>query len=709
MAMRLTLRTLLAYLDDTLEPHEARDLGLRVSQSDYAKELVERIKKAARRRGLSTPNFATDGDVSDPNTVAEYLSDALSPEQVERVEENCLTSDSHLAEIAACHQILTLVLTEPVRVPPTANRRMYKLVRRPASLPDRAPGRSLPIGQPLPTEEPPEAQEEDAALLLGMRRYTPGGPLGGRLFQAALVGGLMLCLIIAIVMAMPERSSRGPLIGSGIVLATAPAPKPVVTPAVLATPPLETAKEKPPAPPVVLAVDQKLAPPPRLMDGAAMAKPQPPAPPPLPPREVRKALGRLEAPEQVVVVAKSPQGVLFERLTAAEPSVMSSDSIVVLPGYKAKVRLNSGVVVDLWANTPEQFPNSVFETRVRFHEPPEAVDADLTLISGRIFLTTTKAGSAKVRLRIASEVWDVSLADDRSEALVEVVSTLDAGVPFIKDAKDSPRVSAAFAITKGTVGLNMQGFKDFGTVAGPRFYIWDNKANGIEESNDRNRLDYFTRFPLLPPDPTGVQQSRASAMQKTLSELASTLIARDGLKTRMAEILSDEADFTPLNREIAARHAVYAAAAVDAPVYLVDALNSGLKPFLRSAATFALERWLPLSGDNSALLHQQLLSKQIKEESAQEILRLLRHLTPADLRRPAVLDGLVSLMESGEIPAVRELAFWTLVTAVDPASLENPRLSRFDAAGSQAERDLVVGVWKQRLVELKKRLADEKN
>src|SRR5947209_13846301 len=103
--MRLTLRTLLAYLDDTLEPAQARLIGQKVSESPVAQELVDRIKKVTRRRGLANPPTSGDGSKLEPNTVAEYLSDVLSPEGTTEVEEICLTDDIYLAEVAACHQI----------------------------------------------------------------------------------------------------------------------------------------------------------------------------------------------------------------------------------------------------------------------------------------------------------------------------------------------------------------------------------------------------------------------------------------------------------------------------------------------------------------------------------------------------------------------------------------------------------------------------
>src|SRR6478672_9912061 len=109
--MRLTLRTLLAYLDDTLPPEEARLIGEKVAENDYARELIDKIRKVTRRRGLSAPSGSGESAVySDPNLVAEYLSDALSPEPLASFEQLCLDSDVHLAEVAGCHQILTLLL-----------------------------------------------------------------------------------------------------------------------------------------------------------------------------------------------------------------------------------------------------------------------------------------------------------------------------------------------------------------------------------------------------------------------------------------------------------------------------------------------------------------------------------------------------------------------------------------------------------------------
>jgi len=125
--MRLTLRTLLAYLDDLLEPSQAKELGAKIQESPMASELVSKIRDVIRKRRLTAPVVSGPGCDLDANLVAEYLDNTLSPEGVTDLEQICLESDVHLAEVAASHQILTLVLGEPVDIGPLSRDRMYAL------------------------------------------------------------------------------------------------------------------------------------------------------------------------------------------------------------------------------------------------------------------------------------------------------------------------------------------------------------------------------------------------------------------------------------------------------------------------------------------------------------------------------------------------------------------------------------------------------
>ena len=71
---------------------------------------------------MDAPKLDGKGMGNDANTVSEYLDSALPQDRVGDFERVCLESDKHLCEVAACHQILTLVLGKPADVPPDAAR-----------------------------------------------------------------------------------------------------------------------------------------------------------------------------------------------------------------------------------------------------------------------------------------------------------------------------------------------------------------------------------------------------------------------------------------------------------------------------------------------------------------------------------------------------------------------------------------------------------
>lgn len=111
--MRLTLRTLLAWLDGVLPDDEQQQLGAKVSSSTVATHLVERIRTAVGRTGIGAPRPDGKGLTEDPNSVAEYLDNTLSSEQLEAFERICIESEVHLAEVAACHGLLAEVARDP--------------------------------------------------------------------------------------------------------------------------------------------------------------------------------------------------------------------------------------------------------------------------------------------------------------------------------------------------------------------------------------------------------------------------------------------------------------------------------------------------------------------------------------------------------------------------------------------------------------------
>lgn len=166
--MRLTLRTLLAYLDDILPAAETKELGEKIAGSPMAAQLVDRIRDVMRRRRLTAPEIDGAGGGIEPNLVAEYLDNSLPPDRVADVERVCLESDVNLAEVAACHQVLTLVLGEPVDIAGRLRERMYALG---------------PQGTPLDVPEPSSSKNvretnarEQLAAIQGAQKKSKPAP-----------------------------------------------------------------------------------------------------------------------------------------------------------------------------------------------------------------------------------------------------------------------------------------------------------------------------------------------------------------------------------------------------------------------------------------------------------------------------------------------------------------------------------------------------
>lgn len=232
--MRLTLRTLIAWLDDTLTPSEVKAIGHQVSESPFAKELIERIHRVTRQRRLTVP-ADSGADSLDPNIVASYLDNQLKDEGVNDFEKKCLTSDVHLAEVASVHQILSMI-GHKAKVPADARGRMYRLVR----------GREA---APRPKSRAPRAAERapaEAASRPQIRWSTPArttpkvlerfGPLAGVL---ALIGLLVFVAWSSLQPAATRTASPDPARAADrVVQQPEPAPAaPIAAPA-----PIEPAK-----------------------------------------------------------------------------------------------------------------------------------------------------------------------------------------------------------------------------------------------------------------------------------------------------------------------------------------------------------------------------------------------------------------------------------------------------------------------------------
>jgi hypothetical protein len=684
--MRLTLRTLLAYLDDTLEPAQARLIGEKVAESDAAQELIARIKQVTRRRRLTTPPAAGPGSALDINQVAAYLDNELPPEQLAEVEEICLASDVHLAEIAACHQILTLVLGEPILIPPTARQRMYTLIKGREAIPNRS-ARATGIGQGA-QEIPVPGGNGDADLL---------GASGGR---AAWPGWLMpviaASLLVAAIVAISQtlHNNQPPSVAER----NRPGESPPVESVIEQTSPVELPppadKGPPPGKTSGPAAEARLEPlpaprpEPPVDKGAAEKKPEKPkitgaAPPAVkgpasptaertsPPANDRRELG------QYVLVADAPS-VFVQRTGGAGPwqrlkpqsAVHGSDYLVSLPGYRSELWLDSGARLQLWGSLPEFSGMLIFESAVTLH-PPSGVDVDFTVERGVVVLSNhKKEGPMVARVRFADEIWDITLPDSESVVGVHLDGQC---MPFSRQPHGGePILSIAVLALRGPSTVRTRS-GNISQVA-PAFIRWDNVQGAGHESQHM-------------PQPPSWWTNKALAqgpLQAALDGLTKRLLSKqqgNSLEISLAEMINDR---DSANRELA----VHCLGALNDWPDLLDALSDGQFADVRGFACGVLRHLLGLSPNNDQVLVNALGKKNFSANQARTVVQLLHGFGPDLWSNPATQMTTVEYLLHDKL-AIRQVAHLLLQAQIP----EGQRI-RYDPAGEVAQRERGYQAWR---------------
>lgn len=286
--MRLTVRTLLAWIDDVLGPVEHGELAHKVAASPVARPLVERIQAAVASPAISAPAAAGRGLADDPNTAAEFLDNVLDADRLAAFERVCIESDLHLADVAGCHRVLAELHRDAAALEPFPDARGLAALAAARAAQSAEAGPLIDLSTPR-DRAPPRA----AAVEPGGRRGTS--------WLAWVSAAVALLLLIALggvlVMLTLGRGGRSRQLAAATGDTSAPA--------VEQQEDVAAAAEPPPAPPAAPAVAEAVSPP---------AEEPPPAPAVVPP----PAAAMVE-PEQPATVAGPPP-------EPARPSVPAPDA-----------------------------------------------------------------------------------------------------------------------------------------------------------------------------------------------------------------------------------------------------------------------------------------------------------------------------------------------------------------------------------------------
>jgi hypothetical protein len=701
--MRLTLRTLLSYLDDTLDPGQAKVIGQKVAESEQARELMERIKQVTRRRRLTTPPAAGPGGI-DANTIAEYLDNEVTPEQAAEVEQICLASDVHLAEVAACHQILTLVLGEPALVPPSARQRMYGLVKGPEAIPFRKPPKAQ-------SKADLDLSTSDAGIELD-DTLRPAGILRNTSMRNTilLIGGGVAAICV-LIFALYMNFSRG----------TGKEENPRKDQAIVQADSARRDKDRDHVEPKDKDQKNNVEPekkqgddkkgsegtdPKKEPDKKGSAEPEKKTPPENDTPSTQEIAYAPPATKAAVVGvyepnAKNPTILLqreagdkgnWVRLGNKNVEVASVRPVMSLPASRADVQVTQGVHLNLWGTMPDIWPNPyLFESRAKLYTHP-ALSTDLTLERGRVVLKNArkdgKPAAARIRfdnpMQKKEEWFDVTLMDADSEVMIDHVASFRPDEPFYEDPQNPNRIGPTVDIhcffLSGTANLRWGGNQDFIDARRKVQYVTWNSLRGTTPTGPQESA---TPDWLLPDPKAGDPKARRDATQ-ALVKLA------NNMKDKQLDVALREALDTRDNVWLQ-RLALWSYMAIDDYSVALELLNrEETPPDLRRFSVYALRYWMA-QGPNNEYEVFDALKKDHGKVVARKLMELLHGVTPKDQANPETWKLLISDLDNSVLP-LRELSAWNLETLVPWGA---QKAGGFHATMPEGQRRAIQAAWRQ--------------
>jgi hypothetical protein len=619
--MRLTLRTLLAWLDDTLQPTQVREIGSQVAGSPFAQELSDRIHRVTRQRRLSVPSSSSGPEATDPNIVACYLDNELDPEAVAEYEKKCLTSDVNLAEVASVHQILSL-LGQKVKVPSEARWRMYQLVKgREAHRPKKPVARRTeaaePVTKPIQHWVVPEAPRRP-----WIERFGPG----------------VLCLLLIGLTSVTAWRSL-----------TTPAPEPFRTPhpaeniadgkPVASSEPRDNAT-RPDAP----AIDPTVVAGAAAGAEAAVGQPQPGT------NDSAKAASKLEemdaakvaagsdsapktkdaaappvAPVGSVGLAAAPDGILlryndaervWESLKTPAP-VATSNRILCLAPFRATITMGKTEIV------------LVGETELRIL--PQSADGTPTvdLVQGRLLVRQQPAGS--LRLAMADHFVTVG-QEANDDVAIERTSRWEYGRII------NPAPKLVIYCMKGEISVSVDKNKQsLGTLDS----LSVDAAGGIKQATEE-ALPAWAGDTVPSPHDLQIREQFAHVFHPG--------------RPVLAEIVTACEDQSPEIKLLS----IQALKSLGDMSLLVPNLSRKDDPLVRRATLTAIRSYMGMSSEAAARVRDQL-AEEFGEDTASIVGKMLMGFSAQEASSPQVFEQLVGLLSpEQESLGVRELALDTL-------------------------------------------------
>ncbi|WP_437194162.1 hypothetical protein [Planctomicrobium sp. SH527] len=654
--MRLTLRTILAYLDDVLPPGQAREIGEKITEGKEASALVARIRDVLRRRRIGAPEIAGPGSGPDPNVVSEYLENLLPPNQVVELERLCQASDVHLAEVAACHKVLTMVLGQPIDVSDELSERMYLLGSDKAAhtAKESAPTQPMTEGMGKSSTSPFSSGLPDYLLQKPfLQRYRI--PI---IVTAVFAGWLAL---IANDSSLWNKQTDAPPLAETVTEPTGadvamngakgggtPAPNSGAdAPVVMGSHPIIAA---PPAGAQPGEEVPKLTPgqtPLNDVEMPAVATPAPTAP--MTPADPRVAM---PAPNNTPPMAGPVVPVLPETQPELDMTYLSGDSVVVeanstRPGWHlASEQLEVEVGQEIASPVPFRNSYRIGDnlqltlhpgTRVQRIIRTNGTDVGILLRRGQLnfYHPAESQNPTGVRLRILGRDWVISALTPGTRFGIELIPPTPNGPPAEMHGMS---IGGGIVVAEGRISVVTAGQPVMELTPESGYARWPVEGSGLVTKVDLTIPEWAQPDP---PIMTPAARQFAKHFQKEFA------IGQP--------ILDSIGPITKDRRAGISDLAVKTMALISEWEVLVPALKSDHQES-RLSAIDGLRQWLAVNPGQEEALKVEL-AKTFAAEKVDSIVRLLWGFNAEDAENPEQSKQLIEWMKDDEI-AIRELAFF---------------------------------------------------